>query len=312
MYRSLLVPLDGSEFGEHALPLALGLARRLRAALQVIHVHVPAWGYGELGGPYYDETTDRLLRERDRAYVDSVVQRLAAIGAISPSFSLLDGPVDDAIIRHAGANGADLLIMTTHGRGPLARFWLGSVADSLVRQASIPILLVQPKETAPDLAQEPALRRVLIPLDGSELAEQILEPALALGSATQAEYTLLRVVQAMVSMEVAGLSEPLFKQMQARHGKQSAEAQDYLDRVAERLRAGSLTVQTRVVSHEQPAAAILDDAQRNTVDLIALATQGRGGLKRLFMGSVADKVVRGATTSVLVYRPDDKFAPAEQ
>src|SRR5690348_12241411 len=79
MYRSLLVPLDGSDFGEHALPLALSLARRLGAALQVVHVHAPAWGaYGELGG-LYDEMTDRVLRERDRAYVDEVVQRLAAV-----------------------------------------------------------------------------------------------------------------------------------------------------------------------------------------------------------------------------------------
>ena len=95
---------------------------------------------------------------------------LAAVADILPSSALLDGPVADAISRHAAATGADLLVMTTHGRGPLVRFWLGSVADALVRQASIPILLVQPKEAAPDLTQEPVVRRVLIPLDGSDLA----------------------------------------------------------------------------------------------------------------------------------------------
>lgn len=148
MYRSLLVPLDGSDFGEHALPLALSLARRLGAALQVVHVHVPAWGvYGELGP--YDEATAHVLRDRDRAYVDAVVRRLAAVADIVPSSALLDGPVADTISRHAAAIGADLLVMTTHGRGPLTRFWLGSVADALVRQASIPVLLVQPKEAPP-------------------------------------------------------------------------------------------------------------------------------------------------------------------
>jgi nucleotide-binding universal stress UspA family protein len=274
--------------------------------------------YGELGGPY-DETTDRALRERDRAYVAAVVQRLAAVADITPSSTLLDGPVADAINRHAAATGADLLVMTTHGRGPMARFWLGSVADALVRQASIPILLVQPKEAAPDLAQEPVLRRVLIPLDGSELAEQILEPALALGTATQAEYTILRVVKQMTpagydpaSGRVSGLRESLLKQLQELDRRNWTEAQEYLERLAGGLRARPLTVQTRVVSHEQPATAILDDAQKNAVDLIALATQGRGGLKRLLLGSVADKVVRGAATPVLVYRPVDKSAPAEK
>src|SRR5690349_9910346 len=115
MYRLVLVPLDGSDFGEHALPVALSLARRPGASLQVVHVHahvyVPTSGpYGELGG-LYDETTDRVLRERDRAYVDAVVQRLAAVADIAPSSALLDGPVADAISRHAAATGADLLVM---------------------------------------------------------------------------------------------------------------------------------------------------------------------------------------------------------
>jgi nucleotide-binding universal stress UspA family protein len=319
MYCPLLVPLDGSDFGEHALPLALSVARRLGATLRVVHVHVPPWGmYGELGGQY-DETTDRILRESDRAYLDGVVQRLAAAADVSLSSALLDGPVAVAISSHATATGSDLLVMTTHGRGPLARFWLGSVADALVRQASIPILLVQPKEVPPDLAQEPVVRRVLIPLDGSELAEHILEPALALGAATQAEYTLLRVVQPMIPgghipaiAKVSGLREPLLKQLQALHRRDWTEAQEYLERVAERLRARGLTVQTRVVSQERAATAILEDASAHGADLIALATHGRGGPKRLLLGSVADKVLRGAATPVLVHRPVDKSAPVEK
>ena len=315
MYRSLLVPLDGSEFSEHALPLALSLARQLGASLQIVQVYVPAWGgFQKLGGRY-EPALDLELRERDRAYLSGVVQRIAAVSDISPSSALLDGPVADAICRHAAATGADLLVMATHGRGPLGRFWLGSVADALVRQASIPILLVQPKEAAPDLTQVRVIRRVLIPLDGSELAEQILEPALALGAATQAEYTLLRVVKQMApanddlaSGRVSGIRESLLKQLQEKDREQWTEAQDYLERLAGRLRARSLTVQTRVVSHEQPATAILDDAQMYAADLIALATQGWGGIKRLFLGSVADKVVRGAATPVLVYRPVDESA----
>jgi nucleotide-binding universal stress UspA family protein len=319
MYRSLLVPLDGSDFGEHALPLALSLARRLGATLRVVHVHVSPWvASGELG-VQYDETTDRILREGDRAYLDAVVQRIAAVGNICLSSALLDGPVADVISGHATATGSDLLLMTTHGRDPLARFWLGSVADALVRQASIPILLVRPKEAPPDLAQELVVRRMLIPLDGSELAEQILEPALALGAATQAEYTLLRIVQPMIpgghipaGAKVTGVREPLLGHLQALHRQEWTEAQDYLERLAERLRSRPLTVQTRVVSHDQPAAAILDGASAHGADLIALATQGRGGLKRLLLGSVADKVVRGAATPVFVYRPVEKSAPADK
>jgi nucleotide-binding universal stress UspA family protein len=167
------------------------------------------------------------------------------------------------------------------------------------------------------LAEEPVVRRVLVPLDGSELAEQVLEPVLALGTGTRAEYTLLRVVNRMTpvsydpaSGRVSGLRKSLLGQLQELDRRESARARNYLERLAERLRARSLAVQTRVVLHEQPAVAILDDAQQNAVDLIALATHGRGGLRRLLLGSVADKVLRGAATPVLVCRPVEKSAPA--
>ena len=89
--------------------------------------------------------------------------------------------------------------MTTQGRGPLARFWLGSVFDELVRNADIPILLVRPRDAALDLTRDPVSQRVLIPVDGSTLAERVLEPVLALGAGTRCEYTLLRVVTPMQS-----------------------------------------------------------------------------------------------------------------
>jgi nucleotide-binding universal stress UspA family protein len=89
-------------------------------------------------------------------------------------------------------------------------------------------------------------------------------------------------------------------------------AEEYLDQRAEQLRQRSLNAHTRVVSHRRPATAILDDASTHGVELIALATHGRGGLKRLLVGSVADKLLRGSTTAVLVYRPVGEFVSAEE
>ena len=318
MGRSILVPLDGSAAAEHALPTALSLARRFGAALQIVHVHVPVWGvYGE--GEWYDENTDREMRENGQAYLDSVLQRLAAVGDTLLSSALLEGSVASTINRHAVAAEVDLIVMTTHGRGPMARFWLGSVADSLIRQTSIPVLFVQPQETEAELTQESVFKRVLIPLDGSQLAEQILEPGMALATAMKAEVTLLRVVQQLTpasydpdSNRISGLRPSGLKQLQEVDRQEWSRAEEYLDQLAARLRAGSLSVQTRVVSHMRPATAILDDASSNGADLIALATQGRGGLKRWLVGSVADKVVRGATTPVLVYRPTGEFVSAEE
>lgn len=318
MFRSLLVPLDGSTAAEHALPIAVSLARRFEAALRIVHVHRPVWGfYGE--GGLYDAIVDRELREGVQAYLDGVIRRLSEVTNVPLSSAVLDGPVACAINRHAVESGVHLIVMTTQGRGPVARFWLGSVADALVRQATIPMLCVRPEDLESDLSQEPALGPVLVPLDGSRLAEQILEPAAAFAAATRGELTLLRVVEQYMPegyapdrRRVSGMRQGLMAQLVEMDRQEWKRAEDYLNQLAERLRTQSLIVHTRVVSHVQPATAILDDASAHGVGLIALATQGRGGLKRLLVGSVADKVLRGATTPVLIFRPVGEFVSAEE
>jgi nucleotide-binding universal stress UspA family protein len=300
--------------------MALGLARRLGAALHVVRVYVPVAGlYGEHAAPHvpYDEALDRELMARARDYLDSVAARLAALGHVPPSSALLEGRVPEAILHHAAGVGADLIVMTTHGRGPLARFWLGSVSDELARRAAMPVLFVRPREAEPDLAREPIVRRVLIPLDGSPVAEQALEPALALGIGAQVEYTLLRVVTSSAELsygpaggEVTGFPEAL-KRLRESDQEESKRAAEYLEALAGRLRTRSLVVNTRVLQNDRPASAILDEASARGVDVIALATRGRGGFKRLVLGSVADKVLRGAETPVLTYRPPDGPPRAE-
>ena len=295
MYRSLLVPLDGSAFAEHALPFASSIARRAGATLRVVRVHVPVASLYSGNELVADLTLDAKIRENETAYLDGVVKRLAEIVPVPVSRILVDGPVADALREQSLDSAADLVVMTTHGRGPLSRFWLGSVADTLVRHLPMPILLVRPQEEAPTLAAEVTLRRILIPLDGSDLAEQILGPATELGSLTQAEFTLLRVVEPFMPPPHQLLG-PLFDQL-------ARKAQIYVDGVAERLRGQSLRVETRVVINRFAAAAIMEEARVRATDLIALETHGRGGLGRMLLGSVADKVVRGALTPVLVHRP---------
>jgi nucleotide-binding universal stress UspA family protein len=298
MFHSILVALDGSAFGEQALPLALELARRAGANLQLVHVHDP--GADRLL-TYY--ALDPRVKEEERAYLEAVVRRLTAQADVPVDPILLSGPVAETLQEYARATGADLVVMTTHGRGPLSRFWLGSVADRLVRSLPLPLLLVRPQEPLAPLEAPASLRRILILLDGSDLAEQILDPALALGNLMQAEYTLLRVIKPVpvYGLDLTGyapgaLDQSILKQIQE-------GAQTYLDGVAERLRARSLKVCTRVTVYPQAAAAILDEARAGDSQLIALTTHGRGGLRRLLLGSVADKVVRQATIPVLVQHP---------
>jgi nucleotide-binding universal stress UspA family protein len=147
------------------------------------------------------------------------------------------------------------------------------------------------------------LKRVLIPLDGSDLAEQILEPALELDCLMQAEFTLLRVVEPIVVADYQWGGNALNSVDRSLMGELQAQAEDYLNRVAARVRGRCGGVQTRVITNRYASAAILEEAQGHAMNLIALQTHARGGLARLLLGSVADKVLRAATTPVLVRRP---------
>jgi nucleotide-binding universal stress UspA family protein len=303
MYRSILVPLDGSTFGEHALPVALTIARRAGIEVRIAHVHVMPEFVASLGAPAADAALDEPVRESERAYLSGLAQRLAATWQVEVTTALLEGPPAAALCDYARATEAGLIVMSTHARGPLARFWLGSLADTLARHAPMPALLVRPPYHAVDLIdlrRERLLRRILVPLDGSALAEGAIEYAVQLGRCTDAEYTLLRAIDPLVMdyapvVRLSGLDERLVERWRV-------EAAEYLEAVAGHLRVRSLHVHTKVVV-APPAAAIVDYARVHQIEVIAMATHARAGVARALLGSVTDSVVHCASAPVLLHHP---------
>lgn len=297
-YRSLLVPVDGSPFGEHALPLALGIARRAGAEVRVTHVYSPMDSVFPRDRLYPD-SVDLWRKHRQRDYLDNLVRRLAKVTSvpIKPVFREAREVTDS--LSKAASVGTDLVVMATHGRGPLGRFWFGSVGDTLMRRLSVPLLFVRGYDTPTDLTGDPIMRHVLTTLDGSEASEKVLRPALALGNVTGAYHTLLRVIPWVdYSLRYS------WKTPGSIVDSEKAEAWNYLLRVAKRLGRPSDVSPSLILDEDSTAQAILKYAELHDADLIALATRGQGGLSRVLQGSVADRVVRGASVPVLVCRQD--------
>jgi nucleotide-binding universal stress UspA family protein len=249
--------------------------------------------------PALNGTVDAANRVREGVYLASIVRRLQTNYQVTAIARLLDGPVADELQRYTVTSGIDLIVISTHGRGGLSRAWLGSVTDGLVRWGHVPMALVRPHEPAPIVMPEHVVRHVLVPLDGSALAEQVLADALALGTPEQTAYTLVHVIEVEAGEHgtefyAVTLDEPTLAQVRAR-------TERYLERVAARIRAEGRQVQT-AVEIGQAAPAILQYAIVQAADLIALTTHGRGGAMRPLLGSVADKVVRGAGVPVLIQR----------
>jgi nucleotide-binding universal stress UspA family protein len=311
MYLSLMVPLDGSPFGEQALPLALKIARRAGATIHLVHVHNPATEpYTPTIAPAAGRELLHIQRERDeQGYLEGIAARLRDTASVPVHPVLIKGEVVSMLRATATSLEVDLVVMTTHGRGVLGRFWLGSVADHLVRELPVPLLLVRPCEDATPADVESEVRRVMVPLDGTPVGEAILEQAIKLGSLLEAEYVLVHVIPPLepvafqVGAQAAGGLEAAVSHAEAVHKMIRHEAEVYLEDVARRLRDRGLHVKTRVAVGGQPGVVLLREAELLGADLMALETQGRRGLSRMMLGSVADKVVRGATIPVLVQRP---------
>lgn len=306
MLGSILVPLDGSPFGEHALPMAVGLARRAGAELHLVHVHQMIPPATIEGVAIYD-AVDLHHRQDEQAYLADVSRRLGEKARVKTA--LLDGDVGTALKDYAATVAADLVVMSTHGRGAIGRFWLGSVADKLLHEMQRPVLLVHPGEGKPDLNREMTIRNILVPLDGSDLAEDILAQAKGLAGLFGGALTLLRVVPPVIRPSylregsgIAELAHSALEKVQAMQRQKMEEAQQYLNRVSDGVASKGCGVRARVTLDEEPALAIKLEADACFADLIAMESHDRPGLSRLFRGSIADKVVRGSHVPVLLHR----------
>jgi nucleotide-binding universal stress UspA family protein len=302
-YQSIVLPLDGSELAEQAIPIAQAIAERARAKLKLVLVHEP--NVLMEPGPVYAKV-ELAMQKADREYLKSVAARIRERLGRAISSAVIQGiPVAQSLSTYARELQADLVIMTTHGRGGVRRAWLGSVTDQMIRSSEIPILVIRPSEEG--AAKPPTeLTEILVALDGSPLAEAALEPATALARLWDAEISLVQVVRP-VTLTGPHLVFPSGYSDQVTAVRRES-AQDYIRDVAERLRESGVKANGVAVIGGAVPQTLIDLGAPERVSLTVVATNGRGGTKRLVLGSVADKLVRGAKVPVLVVRPTGRHA----
>jgi nucleotide-binding universal stress UspA family protein len=302
MYKVIMVPTDGSGFDREAIRVALRMAERSHAKVRLVRVLASDSFFGTTPEAHWTP----MSAELGRSQRTSALSELYALAAECRSgfkaditVDLHGGPVADVLQGYARRHDVDLIVMSTHGRSGISRLSLGSVTDSLIRHTTIPVLVVKPSTSYLDPQVDQAFKRIVVPLDGSTLAEQVLPRVLTLAKLEQARISLIQVLvpQSYSQKEIVDPNLPWWD-------KDVSLAQAYLYRIASRLRRNGLIVTTDIVIGENVALAIGDFASREKADLIAIATHGRGGLARMLRGSVADAIMRSAKISMLVLKPD--------
>lgn len=308
MYQSIVLPLDGSSFAEEAVPLAGLLAERFEANLHLIHVIRP-FPEVDLQSPEEDMNWKAQLREAASEALGELTAELRADG-VEANAEVREGRVVDTLLETIQERAAGLVILTSHGAGGFRRWWLGSVADALIRRSHTPVLLVRPWDDTEDQPsnRDTRFRNILVPLDGSPASEDALAHARALRDRMGGRIVLVRVIPS--PLEVGSLyGIPSVRLEGDSHREHREAAADYLDEVAGRDLLSDLEdpdqIECRVVEASGAAEGVLETARVTGAELIVLASMGRGGFSRTVLGSVADKVVRGAASPVLVIPPEE-------
>lgn len=299
MITRMVVPLDGSATSEKVLPYARLLAERLRIPVELIGVVDIAELVSHVSAERA-RVLDRLIEEgvrKSETYLKGVAGTFAADSVIC---SITKGRAAEAIIEKAAAEASTLIAIATHGRSGFNRWLLGSVAEKVLRGTNNPVLLVRAANGAP-LQQEASLESVIVPLDGSELAESVLPTVVDLAKKLDLGIVLFRAfhlhygayagAEGSYGIDFDQLIEDL---------RQDAAA--YLEKHRDAISSQGIDKISCVAQEGLSADEIISFGRRSPNNLIAMCTHGRSGMQRWVLGSVTETVVRHSGNPVLVLR----------
>lgn len=288
MYDRIIAPMNEGATLE-AAETARRLARVVGSGLTLLHVHRPREAPAELEGltqyryQHVVEAWGGRDQEAEAREAEWLGDLADAVAANDPQMEIEARVVHAPLARCIAAEEETVLVLATTEAGQ----GLDATIEELIRTCGVPVVLLrQGMSLLP-------IRRILVPLDGSSHSQEALAPAIELGRATGARITLLEVVT-----HHSGLVRLLHP---AERSEETAEQS--LRQTAARVPPELGSVDVRVVEHESPAGGILAETRRGEMDLVAMATHGRGGLRRLLLGSVAETVLEASPVPVLMFRP---------
>jgi nucleotide-binding universal stress UspA family protein len=310
--KTIVVPLDGSALAEQALPYARAMAKVLGAPIKLLRVipdleresllvdSLSTLYVGEITTSYRDRDQQvlQILQDQAEGYLASQAEPIRMAG-IEIELIARVGPPAEIIVEVAAAAEQALIVMATHGYSGIQRWALGSVADKVVHATEVPVMLVR---QSAQTVREPRLKEILLPLDGSARARQVLPLAVELAAKAEAEIVLLHAIDPLVEAYPSARSLG----MSVAHPDRLLQdvvrdAELHLGEIANGMATEGLRITTMSLIG-YPAEAIVDEAERRHADLIVMTTHGYSGLRRWALGSVADKVLHNTRTPLLLVR----------
>ena len=311
LFNNIIVPLDGSELSAQALPAASVMAKASGASMTLLRsfVSIPEWQINAGQGRF---RSSMAVAEHDRvlALLRAEKQLLEARGmGMQIDVMAFEGPAHDAIINLANQQPDAMIAMSTHGRGGFSRMLMGSVTAKVVRAVCNPTLIVRCNATdCPVVPQH--LDNIIVPLDGSDFAENALPYGQELAAAFGARLTLVRTTPDSEYFRVNTEWGTGHDFSTAKHfdpdnlaARLSESAKAYLWRKADELSAQFPAFEVEAVHRlEAPSETVIGLTRQLDNGLVVMASHGRRGIGRALLGSVADRIVRHSQMPTLLVR----------
>lgn len=295
-FDRILASVDDSPPAWAATTLAARVAREYGGSLLLVNSvnWVPLVAEVASSGAVFDPTEIIDGMKLQASELLAQLAELAKTEGIDAERRVIEGRAPEAVPKLADEEGCGVIFTGTHGREGLGRLFLGSTAEGLLRASNIPVLVVRSAaETAP--ASRPCFERILVAVDDSEPADAAVHKALRIPRTRDTSIVFCSVLDIDGGVAARGFSyAELYSDLMA-------QTRDTLDRAVERA-VGDGTAPETLIVEGSPAEALIATAREQRADLIVIGSHGRRGVRRLFLGSVAESVVRGATTPVMVVR----------
>lgn len=299
MYKRILVPLDGSDIAEQVLPYVRTIAASLGSKVELLRCvesvsHEPA-------APAHDLSRDKVTEAalvKAKEYLEVASQPIRRAG-VSVSYSTPEGDPASKILEEAEKDKDTLIAISTHGRSGITRWVMGSVASKVLETTNNPMLVIHSQD-----AKAAKLSSVIVPLDGSKVAEQIIPHVVAVAKVLKVKVILVRVTPSAADY-YRDMEYPRSRSLDFSK-EVDEEALKYLQDTGEKLKRQGVTAVEHRLMHGQAAVVVIDLAKETPDAMVAMSSHGRSGMGRWVLGSVADRVVRHSGSPVLLVRTGEE------
>lgn len=285
MLEKILVPLDTSPLAEEVLPYVIELARAFNSAIDVINVCELHQGQEVAACRSYLEATAARIKADLAGQADKI------------KTDIIMGSPGPKILTYAENEKADLIMLSSHGRSGVKLWPFGSTVDKVLRRTGVPLIIVKVKETMGLQPQDDLFKRILVPLDGSELGAKTLPYVVEIAAKLGSEVHLLHVIETAKHVHALGRIDTV-PFIEGELASLRKRAQDYLDQASTQFTRSGSNVLT-IVKEGNVAEEILKYAGEEQCSLVAISSHGHSGLESWILGSVTSKVLSAGSKSLL-------------